>query len=321
MELTVNNLDQGLNDILWRFRSSSEPFTSRNGTVMRLTEPIMVTYTNPTERVLFNPKRDANPYFHLMECLWMLTGRNDVKWISQFNKRMREFSDNEHSFHGAYGHRWRVHFGFDQLMDIINLLKHEPDTRRAVIAMWDPASDLDADSVDLPCNTHIYFDIVHGRLNMTVCNRSNDVIWGMFGANTVHMSFLQEIVAAMIGVPIGIYRQFSNNAHLYTKIGQGMELYNKLPAYVDNVYAKEAITPYPVVTHPEHWFNDLDIFMHEQDFLDIKNPFFHDVAIPMWDSWFARKEGTGDGRKELMDVEATDWRLACLQWIERREAK
>ncbi len=321
MELTVHSLDQGLNDILWRFRSSSELEQTRNGRALRLTEPIMVTYANPTERVLFNPKRDANPYFHLMECLWMMAGRNDVLWVSQFNKRMREFSDNELNFHGAYGHRWRRHFGVDQVMDIVHLLQHEPFTRRAVIAMWDPNDDLDVDSVDLPCNTHIYFDIVKGRLNMTVCNRSNDVIWGMFGANAVHMSFLQEIVASMLHREVGVYRQFSNNAHLYTEIGQGWELYSNIPTNVESVYEVEGIQSYPLVYDPNHWFNDLDIFMHEGDFTEIKNPFFHEVAIPMWDSWFDRKEGRNDGRKALEDVRADDWRLACLQWIERREQK
>lgn len=319
MELTVTNLDQGLNDLLWKFRYSSDKVNSRNGTVLRLQEPLMVTYVNPTYRVMFNPARDANPYFHLMECLWMLAGRNDVQWISQFNKRMSQFSDDQVTLNGAYGHRWGVHFGIDQIWHLVELLTRDPNTRRAVLTMWDPIADLGEDHADIPCNTHAYFDIRYNRLNMTVCNRSNDVIWGMFGANAVHMSFLLEVMAALIGVEVGMYRQFSNNPHIYTDIGQGMELLNNPPTRVDDVYAIEGIQPYPVVKHLRHFFIDLETFMTEGDYTTIMNPFFHDVAIPMKDSWDARKEGKDDGRPALMDMKADDWRLACLQWIERRD--
>ena len=67
--------------------------------------------------------------------------------------------------------------------------------------MWDAKQDLSHrnESKDLPCNTHVYFSIREGFLDMTVCNRSNDLIWGCCGANAVHMSFLQEYVATMWG--------------------------------------------------------------------------------------------------------------------------
>ena len=71
--------------------------------------------------------------------------------------------------------------------------------------MWDGSCDLDTHHNDLPCNTHIYFRVVDGKLNMTVCNRSNDVIWGMTGANAVHMTMLQELIAAEADIPIGSY--------------------------------------------------------------------------------------------------------------------
>src|SRR5882724_11989202 len=66
---------------------------SRVGEVWEYPTPVVTEYLNPTERVLFNPLRNANPYFHFFEGLWMLAGREDVAWISQFNDRMKEFSD------------------------------------------------------------------------------------------------------------------------------------------------------------------------------------------------------------------------------------
>ena len=83
---------------------------TRNGWAIEFPTPFCVTFSHPTERVLFYPERDANPFFHLMESLWMLAGRNDVEWISKYNKKISDYSDNGKIFHGAYGHRWRNHF-------------------------------------------------------------------------------------------------------------------------------------------------------------------------------------------------------------------
>ena len=135
---------------------------TRNGWVLEFPTPFCVTYTHPTERVLFYPERDANPFFHLMESLWMLAGRNDVEWISKYNKRISDYSDNGRTFHGAYGHRWRNHFRGgpkefkDQLDQVMIRLHKFPNDRRAVVSMWDPNIDLvmHNDGKDYPCNTH-----------------------------------------------------------------------------------------------------------------------------------------------------------------------
>lgn len=321
MEMRTANVNTGLIDVLWKVRISGIPVDTRNGAALRYPEPVMITYLNPQERVLMLPERDANPYFHLMECLWMMSGRKDVKWIAQFNKRMPEFSDDMEEFHGAYGHRWRYNFGgMDQLGHIINILTKDPGTRRAVLTMWDPTRDLNVESLDLPCNTHIYFDIVEGRLNMTVCNRSNDLVWGMMGANAVHMSFLQEVIAAAVGVEIGTYTQFTNNLHLYLDQGQGRDLLYSLPTSTYDPYWNGRMKSFSIVDTPSTWFLELESFMSEEDrVLDLwDNSFFPKIAIPMWESWFARKEGRGSGLEELEDMIDCDWKQACINWIERR---
>ena len=68
---------------------------SRAGRVIEHPSPVMTTYTQPAERVLFYPARDANPFFHLFEALWMLAGRNDLFYVAQFNSRMKDFSDDK----------------------------------------------------------------------------------------------------------------------------------------------------------------------------------------------------------------------------------
>ena len=80
---------------------------SRNGIVYESTTPVTTVYNRPSERVLFWEERDANPFFHFMEGLWMLEGRNDLKFVYQYNKGMKNYSDDGETLHGAYGWRWR----------------------------------------------------------------------------------------------------------------------------------------------------------------------------------------------------------------------
>ncbi|MHC4157178.1 MAG: thymidylate synthase [Planctomycetota bacterium] len=129
----------------------------------------------------------------------MLAGRNDVEWLAYFNANIANYSDDGEKFHGAYGYRWRKHFEGDQLMDIARALKANHDCRRQVLQIWDACDDLGRCSKDLPCNLTVHFQIGGTRirpvLNMTVFNRSNDVVWGAYGANAVHFSMLQEYMA------------------------------------------------------------------------------------------------------------------------------
>src|SRR6185312_12020720 len=115
--------------------------------------------------------------------LWMLAGRRDVAWLARFNQRMATYSDDGVVFNAAYGYRWRRQFNLataaggnahDQLGVIVDLLRADPDSRRAVLQIWDAEADLGVASKDLACNTQAMFKVRDDRLNMTVSNRSND---------------------------------------------------------------------------------------------------------------------------------------------------
>src|SRR5437016_2476859 len=82
-------LSQGLHAI--RVHGIEKP--SRVGAVLVMPRPVLTEYKDPTNRVLFSPMRDANPFFHVMETLWMLAGRNDLPWLTRFNKRFEAYSD------------------------------------------------------------------------------------------------------------------------------------------------------------------------------------------------------------------------------------
>ena len=306
---------------------------SRNGPVMVMPMPVTTVYENPRERVILLPERDANPFFHFMECLWMMAGRNDVEWISQFNNGIANYSDDGVSFHGAYGYRWRNHFPaaydikegvVDQLATIANLLKKNPDDRRTVLQMWDANYDLGFDGKDFPCNLIITFRInPSGQLDMTVFNRSNDMIWGAYGANAVHMSFLQEVMASWIGVPVGRYWQVSINFHAYLNTLKKVSGLGSMLADTTK-YELGSITPFPIVNGPIiEWFADLEMFMEEGSVIGYRDKFFKKVAVPMLVSWqhWKNKEDPDHVNKAISsaaDIQATDWSLACVEWLERR---
>lgn len=300
--------------------------TSRNGKVIVAPGPVCTVYHKPWQRVLFSATRDANPFFHLMEALWMLTGRHDLEWPMYFNKKFENYSDDGITVWGAYGHRWRRWFNCDQLLIVIQELTANPNSRRAVLQMWDGMYDLDKarkGGKDVPCNTNAYFWISDGELHMTVCCRSNDIIWGAYGANAVHFSILQEYMAARLKVPMGKYYQFSNNFHCYTDIYDEAKL-DKIRAecWQERYYDSIKNIHYPLASFE----TDFEVFDEEvANFLtmplsvDSKIPFLRNVAVPMYASWHARKQKHGNGIRQAEMIEAPDWRRACVEWIERRE--
>ena len=115
---------------------------SRNGTTYEANEPVTTFYVRPWERVCLIEERDANPFFHFIESLWMLSGSNELEPLTYYVKSMSDFSDDGKTLWGAYGWRWSKYFNKDQLAIIIQLLKTNPDDRRAVLQMWDPIGDL-----------------------------------------------------------------------------------------------------------------------------------------------------------------------------------
>lgn len=329
MEIKVRNVNAALSTALNHLHSAGIEENSRNGPVIVVPEPVITTYSHPRERVLFSKIRDANPLFFMCESLWMLGGRNDVAFVARYNSRIGQYSDDAVTFHGAYGHRWRKWFGYDQLDLIVQELQKNPDSRRAVLAMWDASmvngddSDLSTvlhSGLDIPCNTHIYFDLRGGKLNMTVCCRSNDALWGAYGANAVHFSVLQEYLAFWLETEVGVYRQFSNNLHIYKNVPR----FDELIASVDtrDLYVDKQITPKPLISSTiGDWEYDLFKFLEdptrERDYNDA---FFAGTAAPMALAWQAHKAGRRDAALALAtdSIDALDWSIACREWLERR---
>lgn len=305
------NVNDMYSRLLWKVKKDGIVMDSRNGKVKTLRKPMYTRIRHPRERVLFAPNRRPNPFFHLMEALWMLSGRRDVGFVTQFNSQMYTYSDDGEVFNGAYGWRWRNHFGYDQMIRAIEMLKINPLDRRVVISMWDPTEDLGSDSLDIPCNQQCIFRIVEGQLDMLTTNRSNDLIWGLAGANAVHLTVLQEFVASAVGVPLGMWSHVSNNLHLYE------HHWSLSPDDINpNDYLQYPRTM-PLVKDSSVFLEELCLFLNsDPGYNEYTEPFINDVADPMYDAWKTYKEGDKKGALEIVDcIASEDWRIACRQWL------
>lgn len=318
------------------------PMPSRAGNVITSPVPVTTVYQRPTERVLFYPERDANPFFHMFEGLWMLAGRNDLKFLTDFVKRFEQFSNDGVTVSGAYGYRWRRHWRegvvapgghaeaqpIDQIERVVKLLTDQPFSRRGVLTMFDPVEDLrtDESNKDVCCNLSVMFMVGYGRrdepnrLHMTVPCRSNDIIWGAYGANAVHFSMLQEYMAARLGLAVGNYYQVSNNFHAYE------DIFNKTRRGVlaadpgVNPYEAGEVTSYPMAQNPKTWDRDLALFFEDPTSNGFDNPFFAQVVKPLWWSHSAAKKHQYVNALEIIEqCQASDWRRAGEEWLQRRK--
>lgn len=342
--LEARNVHDALPKALWILDQFGVKRESRYGDVITTPWPVTTIYSRPIERVIFWPERDANPFFHLYEALWMVQGHNDVESVAKYAKRMRTFSDDGKTFHGAYGWRWRHHFHIDQIQVIIERLKRNPDDRRCVLQMWDATVDLNRDGKDVPCNIAISFQRgINGELNMDVFNRSNDVIWGAYGANAVHMSFLQEYIALGIGCEMGVYRQHSVNWHAYVDVLKTVDSLRpfsgwfSIPVRLDNPYDGQ-VRPLPLSLDGDFDRVTRSIFTLVSDSdRDFPPSHMHDIRPK--GSWAAMVEcmfkahyqlrlyaGDRSRFERALDVLLTadqniDWIAASKQWLIRRMEK
>ena len=160
---------------------------------------------------------------------------------------------------------------------------------------------------------------------MTVVNRSNDMLFGLYGANVVHMSMLQEYVAGMLGVGIGSYYTMSNSLHVYPEFEvtpRSMEI-----SECDDPYARGEVTSYPLFDYgknPEAWNLDLALFFEDPYTVGYTHSYWHRVIKPMWALWkeWKGKRNPGTIQEILLQMPAgNDWRRAASEWLARRISK
>ena len=203
-------------------------------------QPAIHVLTEPHKKLCSVPGRKANPFFNMAENMWILSGRASAEWICTFNNKLFEYQGDEgfDDFNAAYGRRIRhvnkhrdrkirLHPYFetsveglpqvDQMLHCYETLRKDKHTRHAVISLWNPILDnFNVSTKDRPCNCLVMFKIRDEKLNMTVCNRSNDIHLGLYGVNFVQFSHIQEFLAASLDIPVGHYVHLSDSLHVYS---------------------------------------------------------------------------------------------------------
>ncbi len=341
-----------------------ERASSRGGEVLEAPGPVTTVYANPRERVLFSSVRNANPFFHLMEALWVLAGRRDAAFLNNYiHDYSQRFAEDDGSIHDAYGHRLRHMNGSDQLDEVVYRLRANLSDRQCVLQIWDELrNDLRWVSWKTrPCNTHVYLRVrqevevvgaslsdglggAHQEqvlyLDITVCCRSNDIIWGAYGANAVQFSMLQEYLAARIGIRVGTYYQVSNNYHAYVSELErlcrrtGGCPPEQLPAYLtDEQYFTEQQA---LVDDPETFGSEFAALMVNLDQLhsgvenpedlewhaDAKNRFLTETAWPAASAMRLHRLGYTELAVDMArNIEDPAWRTACSTWLMNRKLK
>lgn len=231
---------------------------SPRGKLIKELRPVSIEYTNPYNRTTFLATRRINPFFQLAESFQIISGINDAKWLSMFNANMINFSDDGKTYNAFYGERLR-HWGnnspkgvlsekaLDQLYDVYKRILEDKDTRQAMAAIGNPTFDnyeyLNVEKgKDIACNLYITFKVRNNKLHMVVFNRSNDLHWGVMGANIVQFSTIQETMCSWLrnsgkeefnNLELGSYHQIADSLHIYMD-SYGADISEKVLNYYKN---------------------------------------------------------------------------------------
>ncbi len=174
---------------------------------------VLLEITNPRARLSRTESR-GKPFSSLGELCWYLSKTNALEFIKYYIPQYSKFADGDIIF-GGYGPRlfdWR---GIDQINQVIDLLRKNQESRRAVIQLFD-ARDITEEHKDVPCTCTIQFMIRNDCMHMVTYMRSNDVIIGL-PHDVFCFTMLQEIVARTLSIELGSYKHSVGSIHLYDK--------------------------------------------------------------------------------------------------------
>jgi thymidylate synthase len=177
-----------------------------------------VYITDSQDNKIINRERNWKEDYAEAEWQWYLTGLPNIKMLGEIYGKIpaiwKRMANSEGYVNSNYGYQWQRGYNhISQLDYIINLLKENPETRQACISIYDGKEHPDY-KTDTPCTYAIQFTILHGRLDMCVTMRSND-LWYGFCNDQYCFSKLQKMVSDKLNIEPGVYYHFAHNMHLY----------------------------------------------------------------------------------------------------------
>jgi len=151
------------------------------------------------------------------ELAWTLKGEKSTKWLNQYTKIWEPFEDSLGIVESSYGYRWRKHFGRDQLLGLIKLLKKDPSSRQGVVIAWDAGNDglvSQGKLKNVPCPYSFVVNTINNKTNMLVSQRSADMILGI-PYDIMMYSMLNNAISQSLSTQPGTLKFSIADAHLY----------------------------------------------------------------------------------------------------------
>ncbi len=154
----------------------------------------------------------------IYELLWFLKGDTNVKYLQEHGVRIwNEWADENGDLGPVYGHQWRSWPDYnggtiDQISNVIDQIKHHPDSRRMMVSAWNPA---EVDQMALPpCHCLFQFYVADGRLSLQLYQRSADTFLGV-PFNIASYALLLMMMAQVTGLKAGDFIHTTGDTHLY----------------------------------------------------------------------------------------------------------
>lgn len=154
----------------------------------------------------------------IYELLWFLRGDTNVRYLQEHGVRIwNEWADENGELGPVYGHQWRSWPDYkggtiDQIKNVVDMIKHNPDSRRMLVTAWNPAEV--EDMALPPCHCLFQFYVADGRLSLQLYQRSADSFLGV-PFNIASYALLLQIIAQVTGLEAGEFIHTTGDTHLY----------------------------------------------------------------------------------------------------------
>jgi len=183
-------------------------------------EQLGVTFLlrDPVQRTPFVASRKLNIIFNFAETLWYLSGRDDQEYLTYYAPRLSRFTGGQARLTGtAYGVKIFGKDGrIDQWQSVITQLREDPDSKRAVIQIFDSTELSIPENPDVSCTLGIQYLLRENALHSIGFMRANDVYRGLV-SDIFSFTMLQELMANQLDVEVGSYTHMVGSLHLYDK--------------------------------------------------------------------------------------------------------
>ena len=180
------------------------------------------------------------------ELLWFLNGDTNVKYLQENGVRIwNEWADENGELGPVYGHQWRSWPNYngghiDQIQDIVNALKNNPNSRRMIVSAWNVA---EVDQMALPpCHCLFQFYVANGKLSLQLYQRSADTFLGV-PFNIASYALLTMMMAQVSGLKPGDFIHTTGDTHLYLNhLEQAKEQLKRTPRTLPRMVINPNVT-------------------------------------------------------------------------------